>query len=45
MYYNKVVLGKEFIIDEKDKDSISAGQGYHSTHGKCSDKPNDIEYI
>ncbi len=45
MYYNKVTLGKEWILKETDEELMSAPKGYHSIHGKLPDSPNSDEYI
>ncbi|CAF2066194.1 unnamed protein product, partial [Rotaria magnacalcarata] len=45
MYYNKVVLGNESILQEQNSELMSAPKGYHSTHGQFPGQPNDDEYI
>ncbi len=45
MYYNKVTLGKECILQENNEELMSAPIGYHSVHGKFLDSPNSDEYI
>jgi hypothetical protein len=45
MYYNKVTLGKEFILEETNEELMSAPIGYHSIHGKFSHSLNSDEYI
>lgn len=45
MYYNKVALGKESIVQELNTTLMSAPQGFHSTHGTFADYPDCDEYI
>ncbi|CAF3032918.1 unnamed protein product [Rotaria sp. Silwood2] len=45
MYYNKVLLGNESILDEPNSELMLAPPGFHSTHGKSSGQANDDEYI
>ncbi|CAF1073805.1 unnamed protein product [Adineta steineri] len=45
MYYNKVVLGKESILQVLNQDLMSAPKGYHSTHGQYPGNPVSDEYI
>ena len=45
MYYNKVVLGNESVLQVLDKDLVSAPKGYHSTHGQFAANTNADEYI
>jgi hypothetical protein len=45
MYYNKVTLGKEYILEKTDEELMSAPKGYHSIHGKLPNSPNFDEYI
>ncbi|CAF0889255.1 unnamed protein product [Didymodactylos carnosus] len=45
MYYNKVSLGNEHILQEINQELNSAPKGYHSTHGKYPGNPMSDEYI
>lgn len=45
MYYNKVALGKEHILDTVKRDLMSAPKNFHSVHGQLLQYPNDDEYI
>ena len=45
MYYNKVTLGKESVVQELNMDLVSALKDFHSTHGKFASNPNADEYI
>jgi hypothetical protein len=45
MYYNKVTLGKESILQDINQELMSAPKGYHSTHGQRPAHPNADEYI
>ncbi|UJR17483.1 hypothetical protein I4U23_004378 [Adineta vaga] len=45
MYYNKVLLGNEWILEKVDKDLMSTPKGYHSTHGKFPGQPDSDEFI
>ncbi len=45
MYYNKVALGKESILQAVNQALMSAPHGFHSTHGTFPGDPNNDEYI
>jgi hypothetical protein len=45
MYYNKVVLGNESILQALNQDLMSAPKGYHSTHGQYPGNTVSDEYI
>jgi hypothetical protein len=45
MYYNKVALGKEFVLQAINQELMSAPKGYHSTHGQYPGTPHCDEYI
>ncbi len=45
MYYNKVTLGNESILQVLNQELVSAPKGYHSTHGKFASNPHADEYI
>ncbi|CAF1043228.1 unnamed protein product [Didymodactylos carnosus] len=45
MYYNKVLLGNEHILQEINRELDSAPKGYHSTHGKYPGNPMSDEYV
>jgi len=45
MFYNKVTLGKESVVQVLNQALMSAPQGYHSTHGTFVDYPDCDEYI
>jgi hypothetical protein len=45
MYYNKVALGKESVLQELNQELMSAPKFYHSTHGKYPGNPYSDEYI
>ncbi|CAF4637856.1 unnamed protein product, partial [Rotaria magnacalcarata] len=45
IYYNKVVLGNESILQVQNNDLMSAPKGYHSTHGQFPGQLDNDEYI
>ncbi|CAF5077272.1 unnamed protein product, partial [Rotaria magnacalcarata] len=45
IYYNKVVLGNESILQVQNNDLMSAPKGYHSTHGQSPGQLDNDEYI
>jgi hypothetical protein len=45
MYYNKVALGKESVLQAINQELMSAPKGYHSTHGQVPGNPQSDEYI
>ncbi|CAF3749728.1 unnamed protein product, partial [Rotaria sp. Silwood1] len=45
MYYSKVILGKEAILQALNSELMSAPRGFHSVHGQFADQPNNDEYI
>ena len=45
MYYNKVLLGKIFVMREIDRELKSAPIGFHSVHGIHPGRPGDDEFI
>jgi len=45
IYYNKVTLGSECVLQALNRELTSAPKGYHSTHGKYPGNPYSDEYI
>ncbi|UJR32828.1 hypothetical protein I4U23_020290 [Adineta vaga] len=45
MYYNRVTLGKESVIQENNPELVSAPKGYHSIHATFAGHPHSDEYI
>jgi hypothetical protein len=45
MYYNKVTLGNESIVQVQNANLVAAPKGYHSTHGQFPSIPDADEYI
>jgi hypothetical protein len=45
MYYNKVALGKESVLQAINQELMSAPKDHHSTHGKYPGNPLSDEYI
>ncbi|CAF1563548.1 unnamed protein product [Adineta ricciae] len=45
MYFNKVVLGKEFILTTTNSNLVSAPKDHHSVHAIFSGLPYSDEYI
>ncbi len=45
MYYNKVTLGNESILQTLNQELMSAPKNYHSIHGKYPGYPHADEYI
>jgi hypothetical protein len=45
MYYNKVTLGSESVLQALNQELMSAPKGYHSTHGQYPGHPYSDEYI
>jgi hypothetical protein len=45
MYYNKVALGKESILQTLNQELMSAPKRYHSIHGQYPGNLTSDEYI
>jgi hypothetical protein len=45
MYYNKVTLGNESVLQALNQELMSAPKGYHSTHGQYPGNTVSDEYI
>lgn len=45
MYFNKVVLGKEHLLQATNPELLSAPPDYHSVHGQYPGSPDQDEYI
>ncbi|UJR32836.1 hypothetical protein I4U23_020298 [Adineta vaga] len=45
MYYNRVTLGKESVIQENNPELVSAPKGHHSIHATFAGHPYSDEYI
>jgi hypothetical protein len=45
MYYNKVALGREWILNDVSPELMSAPKGFHSIHAQFPGHANSDEYI